>query len=138
MRVLKYASVRFPAAYAASMATESKSFNEGSDMAFPVARVFNPCIVRMKHGLKTRATTRRSSDLCKLQRRPELLVQRGAEMLVLRMHELRVALQHLQGIRSRDLQKLDFAGDVGHLEFGQAVLLGAEEMAGAAKLQVHF
>ena len=45
--------------------------------------------------------------------------------------------QQIQCIILRDLQHVDFLGDVGQLELGQAVLAGAEEFAGAAELQIH-
>src|SRR5688572_31911870 len=51
--------------------------------------------------------------------------------------ELRVALQQLQRVAARHAQQLELLGDVGQLELRQAVLADAEELAGAAELQVH-
>ena len=54
------------------------------------------------------------------------------------LRQLRIFREDGQRVFAGLVEHFEFLGDVGHFEFGQAVLAGAEEFAGATELEVHF
>src|SRR5437763_1029756 len=80
---------------------------------------------------------RRSSDLGEGERISELGDEGVSQGEVFSGAESWVFGEKCKCVLARLVEHFEFLGNVGHLEFGQAVLAGSEELTGAAELEVH-
>src|ERR687886_2179441 len=71
-----------------------------------------------------------------LELRAEARLDRIAQQGALGLAEIRVALQEVLGARAGALEQLGVLGEPGHAQLGHAVLAGAQNIPGPARLEV--